>query len=163
MQFKLVPAAPDEIAFVETVQAALPLVPGSESDCCGRIMERAGITSRDEARTWLTFLRALELATEGPSGFRRTRRDPDPDQLRQVFRDRVYGAETVLELLATADQPLSADAVYERFATTITPYERHKHQHQLEQIWGERVERLLEWAVLLDLAVRENSRYRIAY
>ncbi len=162
MQFKPVPAAPDDLAFVETAQAALPLVPKPEADCCGRIMDRTGISPRDEARRWLTFLRALELATESDSGFRRLRRQPDREHVRRAFRARVYGVETILEILEAADHPLSAAEVYDRFRPVIPSYEQHKHGHRLEEIWGERVERLLEWAVLLGWALSDDGRYWLA-
>lgn len=159
MQFKLVPEAPEDLAYVETVQRAVPLVPGTEDDCCARIMRETGIGPRDEARTWLTFLRALELAREGQAGFYRERVDPDPDHLREAFRERVYGVPAVLGILETTDGPLSADAVFETFRDEIPAYEQHKHRTRLQEIWGERVRRLLEWAVLFDLAERTSEGY----
>ncbi|WP_207589505.1 hypothetical protein [Halomontanus rarus] len=162
MQFKLVPAAPDDLEYVETVQRAVPLVPGSEDDCCARIMRRTEIAPRDEARTWLTFLRALELAEEGPSGFTRTRRDPDPEHLRIAFRDRLYGVDRILEILAQADDPLSSEAVYDRFKDDVPTYEQYRWSERLEAVWSERLDRLLEWAVLLDLAERVDDGYRPA-
>lgn len=159
MQFKLVPETPDTLEFVETVQEAVPLVPGDEDDCCARIMRRTDVAPRDEARTWLTFLRALELAHEGETGFYRARTDPDPDRLRTAFRDRVYGADTILGILEDADDPLTADAVFERFRESVPAYEQFKHRNRLEEIWGERVERLLEWAVLFGVAERTADGY----
>lgn len=161
MQFKLVPVAPDDLEYVETVQRAVPLVPGSEDDCCARIMRRTEIAPRDEARTWLTFLRALELAEEGPSGFTRTRRDPDPEHLRTAFRDRLYGVERVLEILAEAEEPLSCEEVYDRFRDDVPTYEQYRWSDRLEAVWSERLERLLEWAVLLDLVERVEGGYRL--
>lgn len=160
MRFKLVPEPPADLSYVAEVQGAVPLVPGDENDCCARIMRRTDVAPRDEARTWLTFLRALELAAEGPSGFTRTRRNPDSDRLRRAFRERVYGAEAVLEILADADEPLGTDAVFERFRPEIPHYERNKYGPRLEEVWRERVRRLLEWAVLLDLAARAENGYR---
>lgn len=162
MQFKLVPVAPDDLEYVETVQRAVPLVPGSEDDCCARIMRRTEIAPRDEARTWLTFLRALELAEEGPSGFTRTRRDPDPEHLRTAFRDRLYGVDRVLEILAEADEPLSSEAVYDRFKDDVPTYEQYRWSDRLEAVWSERLDRLLEWAVLLGLVERVDDGYRPA-
>ncbi|WP_276253361.1 hypothetical protein [Halomontanus rarus] len=162
MQFKLVPAAPDDLEYVETVQRAVPLVPGSEDDCCARIMRRTEIAPRDEARTWLTFLRALELAEEGPSGFTRTRRDPDPEHLRTAFRDRLYGVDRILEILAEADEPLSSEAVYDRFKDDVPTYEQYRWSERLEAVWSERLDRLLEWAALLDLAERVDDGYQPA-
>lgn len=160
MQFKLVPDAPADLETVASIREAVPLVPRDEDDCCARIQRRTDVGPRDEARTWLTFLRALELAEEGPSGFRRTRRDVDPDGLRRAFRERVYGAETVLEILAIAEDPLAPAAVFERFRDAIPQYERNKYGDRVDEIWRERVERLLEWAVLLELAERTGEGYR---
>ncbi|MFP9058896.1 hypothetical protein ACLI4R_00020 [Natrialbaceae archaeon A-chndr2] len=168
MQFKLVPEAPESVDYLETVQAAVPLVPGTEDDCCARIMRQTEISPRDEARTWLTFLRALELATEGPTGFHRVRGRPAPSdpaersRLRESFVSRVYGVERILELLEAANEPLSADAVFDRFRESIPQYEQHKHRNRLREIWGERVARILDWAVLFDLAVVESAGYTVA-
>ncbi|GAB3034659.1 hypothetical protein [Natronobiforma cellulositropha] len=159
MQFKLLPQPPADLAFLETVHRAVPLVPGSEDDCCARIMDRAGITHRDEARTWLTFLRALELAEEGPSGFTRVRREVERDHLQRAFRERVYGAERVLEILADAGEPRSSETVFARFRDEVPAYERHRYGDRLEEVWGERVRRLLEWAVLLELVERDGDGY----
>ncbi|WP_254768892.1 hypothetical protein [Salinilacihabitans rarus] len=161
MRFKLVPAAPPDLSVVETVREAVPLVPGSEDDCCARIVRRTPVDARDEAATWLTFLRALDLAAEGPAGFRRRRdADPAPGDLRRAFRERVYGAEAVLEILDAAADPLPADDVYERFRGEIPAYEREKYGDRLDEVWRERVRRLLDWAVLLDLAERTDGGYR---
>lgn len=160
MRFKLVPAVPEDLVRVREIQEAVPLVPGNEDDCCARIMERTGVAPRDEARTWLTFLRALGLAREGPAGFSRVREEPDPDRLREAFRERCYGADVVLEILAGADRPLSSGEVYDRFREEIPAYERHRWSNRLEEVWGERVSRLLEWACLLDLADRTEDGYR---
>ncbi|MCU4754397.1 hypothetical protein OB919_20885 [Halobacteria archaeon AArc-curdl1] len=168
MQFKLVPKAPESVAYLETVQAAVPLVPGTEDDCCARIMRQTDISPRDEARTWLTFLRALELATEGPSGFHRVRGRPAPtdpaefSRLRESFSTRVYGVDRILTILEAADEPLSADAVFDRFRESIPQYEQHKHRNRLREIWGERVARILEWAVLFDLAKKGSDGYTVS-
>lgn len=159
MRFKLVPEAPDGLERVREVQEAVPIVPGSEDDCCARIMDRTGIAPRDEARTWLTFLRALGLAREGPAGFSRIREEPDPDRLRERFRRRCYGAETVLGILEAADDPLTSEEVYDRFRTEIPAYEQYRWSDRLAEVWGERVTRLIEWACLLGLAERTATGY----
>lgn len=163
MRFKPVPEPPADLEFVATVQAAVPADPEAVDDCCARLVDRTSLRSRDEASTWLTFLRALELATEGPSGFGRVDREPDPDRLRSSFRERVYGAERVLEILADADGALTADAVYERFHDGIPEYERERSGDDLEAVWGERVRRILEWAVLLDLAGEAADGYLLEF
>lgn len=159
MKFKLVPEPPADLSFVADAQRAVPLVPGTEDDCCRRLMDRVGFESRDVARTWLTFLRALELAEETESGFARTRRDPARDTLAVAFRERVYGADRLLDRLATAG-PLSADEAFEAFRESIPTWERHKDPSRVEDVWRERVANLLAWAVLLDLAERTDEGYR---
>ncbi|WP_435175887.1 hypothetical protein [Halorussus sp. AFM4] len=162
MKFKLVPEPPADLEFVATAQRAVPLVPGSEDDCCARLLDRTDLPSRDAARTWLTFLRALGLAEERATGFTRTREDPDPELLRGRFRESVFGADAVLEILADAEQSLSADEVFERFRDEVPTWEHHKNPNSWEEIWGERVERLLDWAVLLGLAEAVDGEYEAA-
>lgn len=165
MQFKPLPEPPtasEPIATVEAVRAALPPEPDPDLDCCARVLAETAVESRDAAADWLTFLRALELAEEGPSGFTRTRRDPNPEHLRTAFRDRLYGVDRVLEILAEADEPLSSEAVYDRFKDDVPTYEQYRWSERLEAVWSERLDRLLEWAVLLDLAERVDDGYRPA-
>jgi hypothetical protein len=160
VKFKLVPEAPGSLDLVADAQRAVPLVPGSEDDCCARLMRRVGFETRDVARTWLTFLRALELAEETPSGFKRLRTDPTPDHLRAAFRERVYGAEEALAALESADDPVSATEAFDRFRERVPEWEHHKNPRTWEQVWAERHERLLDWLVLLDLAERTSEGYR---
>jgi len=166
VKFKLVPAPPDEFGFVERAQRAVPLVPGSEDDCCARLMDRLDLPSRDVARTWLTFLRALELAAETPSGFRRTDVEPTVAGCREALLERVFAADAVREALT--DGPLTADATFETVRETVPAWERRKDPAGWETTWRERVERLLAWLVLLDAATRVGTdadgptRYRLA-
>jgi hypothetical protein len=159
MQFKLVPEPPESLAFVAEAQRAVPLVPGSEDDCCARMLDRTDLPSRDEARTWLTFLRALGLAEETSSGFARIRRDPEPEYLRQRLREHVFGVPVLLEVLAGAEGPLSAEEVFEAFADEVPTWEHHKNPNSWQEIWSERVEYLLDWAVLLGLAEEVDGEY----
>ncbi|WP_148040766.1 hypothetical protein [Halosegnis longus] len=78
MRFKIVPPVPDSPARIETVWKAVPIVPDPEDSCCQRLMADAGVPSQDEAKEWLTFCRALELAEEGPRGYARVRDGYDP-------------------------------------------------------------------------------------
>ncbi|WP_277553386.1 hypothetical protein [Halobaculum limi] len=159
MKFKLVPEPPASLALVAEAHAAVPLVPGSEDDCCARLMRRVGFRSRDVARTWLTFLRAVGLAEETPDGFKRLRDDPTPELLRERLLDGVYGASNTADaLLATAD-PLDAAAAFEGFADRVPNWERYRTD-DWESVWRERVERHLEWFVLLDLAESVDGGYR---
>lgn len=158
MKFKVVPE-PRSTKFVREAQRALPLVPGSENDCCARLIERTNLPARDEAREWITFLRALGLAEETSSGFRRLRRDPNRTELATAFRERVFGVETVLEILVAADEPLGVEAIFERFRHRVPNWERHRRS-DWEGEWRERVRRLLDWTVVFDLAERDDERYR---
>jgi hypothetical protein len=159
VKFKIVPA-PRSRGFVGEAQQALPLVPGSENDCCARLVDRTDLDARDEAREWITFLRALGLAEETGSGYRRLRRDPAPDDLAAAFRERIFGAEAVLAVLDAADEPLDAEAVYERFREEVPNWERYRRADWDEE-WRERVDRLLGWTVVFDLAERVDGAYRI--
>lgn len=158
MRLKPLPPAPDNLDAVAAAQQAVPLVPGTENDCCARLMRRRGFESRDVARTWLTFLRALELAEETDSGFKRTDREPTPDNVRESFRDRVFGAEEALDALRQTVEPLPAETAFERLRGTVPGWERHK-QRGWEDVWAERVGDLLDWLVLLDLAERTDEGY----
>lgn len=162
MRFKLVPEPPNSVEFVADAQRAVPLVPGTEDDCCARLMERTGMESRDVARTWLTFLRALELAEETDSGFARTRREPDAETLSRSLRDHVFGVSAILDVLRGADRPLSADEVFEAFREEVPTWERHKNPNAWEDVWRERVERVLGWGVLLGPVEKEDDGYRSA-
>ena len=158
MKFKLLPDPPESLALVREAQRAVPLVPGSEDDCCARLMRRVGFPARDVSRTWLTFLRALELARETDAGFVRERTDPTPDHLRDAFRRRVYGAREVLESLA-ADEPRAVDEVFAEFEERVPTWETHRAAEDWRDVWRERVERILGWAVLLGLAEERDGGY----
>ncbi|WP_226007829.1 hypothetical protein [Natrinema salinisoli] len=171
MQFKPVPEPPVELSVLATIQRALPATAGDVDDCCRLLLEETALETRDEAATWLTFLRALELATEEPAGFRR--RDTgsesalDSDRLRRAFRARVYGADAAIGVLERADGPLTADEVAEAIRSERQRSgARERRPTRSAETQRERVERLLEWAVLLDLAERngerDEDRYRIA-
>ena len=158
MRLKPLPEPPADIDAVAAAQSAVPLVPGSENDCCARLMRREGYESRDVARTWLTFLRALELAAETDSGFKRTQRDPTPENVRESFRERVFGASEALEVLRGADEPLTAEETFDRLRETVPGWERERRRQWIDH-WTDRTERLLDWLVLLDLAERRNGGY----
>jgi hypothetical protein len=159
-RFKLVPPPPESLDAVATAQRAVPLVPDSEDDCCARLMRRCDLPSRDVARTWLTFLRALELVEETEDGFRRLQTDPTRDHLREVVPRRVFGAAELLDALATSDGPLDVDALFERFRDRVPTWEHHKEPARWERLWRERVETICEWLVLLGLAESTPDGYR---
>ncbi|WP_313691335.1 hypothetical protein [Halorarum halobium] len=177
MKFKLVPEPPSPTANgadpgeetgdagdVESVlaemQAAVPLVPGSEDDCCARLMRRRDLPSRDVARTWLTFLRALGLAEETPSGFRRVRESASLADLRRAFIESVYGADVVAETLAQADSenPLRVEDAFDALRDRVPTWERNRTD-DWESVWRERARRHLDWFVSLGLAERRGGGY----
>ena len=161
MKFKLVPPAPDSLDFVRQAQQAVPLVPGSEDDCCARLMRRTDLPARDDARTWLTFLRALELAAETDSGFKRLSREPTPDHLRDAFPRRVFGAEELLATLRAADRPITTAEAFARLRERVPQWEHYKNPTEWEDIWRERTDDLLDWLVLLDVAEETEEGYSL--
>ena len=156
MKLKPVPEPPAEFAFVERAQRAVPLVPGDEDDCCARLLRRLDLPSRDVARTWLTFLRALELAAETPSGFRRTDVEPTVDGCRAALLDRVFAAAAVRDALDAAE-PRTADDVFAAVRETVPGWERHKHASRWESVWRDRTADLLGWLALLSAADRVDD------
>jgi hypothetical protein len=163
VKFKPVPPAPDEFAYVARVRRAVPLVPGTVDDCCARLVDRLGV-DRDAARTWLTFLRALELAEETPSGYRRTDAEPAVSGCREAFLNRVFAADAVRDALA-AEGPLTVDDAFEAVRERVPTWERHRNRAWTDA-WRERVTDLLDWLVLLAAAEcgdgDDATRYRLA-
>jgi hypothetical protein len=153
VKFKPVPDPPAEFAFVERAQRAVPLVPGDEDDCCARLLGRLDLHSRDVARTWLTFLRALELAEETPSGYRRTDVEPTVPGCRAALLDRVFAAAAVRDAL-DPNEPRSAADVFAAVRETVPAWERHKNPSRWESVWRDRVADRLGWLALLAAAER---------
>lgn len=157
MRLKPVPPAPDDREALAAAKRAVPLVPGSESDCCARLRDRLDLRSRDEARTWLTFLRALGLADRtADGGFVRTDRAADDAAVPRAFRERVFAAREVLDALG--DEPRSADEVFADVADVVPEWERDRADGWRSR-WRDRVARLLDWAVVLGLADRTDGEY----
>ncbi|ESP88886.1 hypothetical protein K933_06368 [Candidatus Halobonum tyrrellensis G22] len=166
----MVPDPPGTVSFVGEVQAAVPLVPESEDDCCARLMRRCGFDSRDVARTWLTFLRAVGLARETDAGFERTRVEATADHLRTAYLDGVYGAREAAEALlaardgdggsggGTAPGGVAVDAAFARVRERVPGWERNRTT-DWEDVWRERVGLTLEWFVLLGLATEADGEY----
>lgn len=168
MRAKPVPPAPDSLETLKDAQRAVPLVPGSVDDCCGRLQVEGVAGDRDEAAAWLEFLRALGLVAKVSRGYHRRRVEPDAVDLRGGFREYVFGAREVLAILQaeakSADDdepvtPLEAPAVFERFERHVPTWERQKSPHGWRDVWSRRVAALLEWAVLLDLAESRQGGY----
>lgn len=157
MKYKVVPPAPDSLEVLETARRAVPLVPAREDDCCARLMDRVGVPARDEAKEWLTFMRALGLVAEAERGYHRTRQPSDPDGLAAAFHERVYGVEDLLSAL-DFEEPVSVDGAFDRFADSVPRWERQRHADP-RRVWRERVRRLLGWAVLFGLTERTDDGY----
>ena len=158
MKYKVVPE-PRPLSFLREARLAMPLVPGTEDDCCARLMADAGLASRDVAREWITFMQALGLVTESDGQYYRTRADPDDEALSRAFREHVHPVGTVLAVLDGADRPLDGGAVFERVVDSVPRWERSRRTDWAD-VWRERVERILAWAVTFDLATREADGYR---
>jgi hypothetical protein len=157
MRYKVVPE-PRGVEFLLEVRDALPLVPGSVEDCCTRIRDRTGVPSRDRARAWLTFARALGLAAETPRGYHRVRGDVSQADLAAAFRERVFGARELLDALAAADAPVPAADAFDSIRGVVPRWERSRHA-DWEAEWRERTRNLLEWAVAFGLAASVEGGY----
>ena len=161
MRRKPLPAPPDDLAAVRAARDAVPLVPGTEDDCCARLLGRLDLPGRDVAATWLTLLVALGLAEEGERGYSRVREAPaDRESLAGAFLDGVYGAREVRAALAAADGPLDADAAFAATDDVVPAWERRKHGTDWAAVWRDRTVDLLGWLALLGLAERVDGGYR---
>lgn len=158
MRLKPVPPAPEDLAGLRAARDSVPRVPRSETDCCGRLMDRYGVPERDEAETWLTFLRALGLVGETDGDYYRTGDDPDRAELARRFEEGVYAAAELLAALET-EGPLEPADAFDAVADVVPEWERHRDPGW-ERTWQERIERLLAWAVLFGLAERTEDGYR---
>jgi len=151
VKFKVVPE-PRPVADLRAAAGALPLVPQAETDCCARLVADTDLPSRDVAREYLTFLRALGLATVTDGQYHRVRPAPDDVALAAAFRERVFAADAVLDAL-DAGGPVTVAGAFERVRDAVPAWERRRHD-DWEREWRGRVARLLEWAVELGLAER---------
>ena len=70
----------------------------------------------------------------------------------------MYGAREVLASLDT-DEPRSIETVFDEFEERVPVWETHRAAEDWRDVWRERVERILGWAVLLDLAAERDSGY----
>ena len=164
MRFKPVPEPPTDLEAAAPILEAVPETAGAVDDCCGHLVAETRLESRGAAETWLVFLRALDLATEESAGYRRATDRSLPEErlesadrrLREAFRERVDGADAVIEALERSDEPLTLEDVVDAV--------RNEHRAvSRETARTERVHRLLEWALLLGLADRtDDGRYRPA-
>lgn len=156
MRRKPVPPVPDSLDRVNEAHRGVPLIPGTENDCCSRIADRLDI-SRDDGRDWLVFCQSLGLARETSRGFERMRDEKSTAELRTAFVEHVFGAREVIDALGT--EPQSADDVFALFEPSVPRWERHRDPNGWETRWRTRVERLLGWAVLFGFAKRDDDKY----
>lgn len=158
MQRKPVPPAPQSLAAVAAVVDAAPLVPKPEDDCCRRLVDRAGVEDRGVASSWLVFLAALGVLDDDAAGYARggdVALD-DTEALASNFRENVFLAAETVDALD--DDPQSPAAVFEAVRGRVPQWERAKRDNWPE-FWTGRVERRLDWAVLLGLAARAGDGY----
>lgn len=153
MRFKPLPE-PVSVEQFWALQAAVPETPDSESSCCARLVAATEIETESAAADWLVFLRALELVETVDGQYRQRAgngdTNTDTESLREAFRSRVFLADEVLTTLENAESPQSPQAVFDN-TTTAT------HESESEAI--RRIERLLEWAVVLGVADRRDDGY----
>jgi len=164
MRFKWVPEPPATVEAVIDAQRAIPLVPASESDSLRRLVDRTeeiGIDDQDDAREWLTFLRALGVVDQTPSGYRRHREEVTGSRLVDRLLDNVYGARELYAALEATEEPLSLDDLDRRAAVDLPTWERHHHGTDHKRVRRRRLRRLAEWFVLCDAAERTAGGYRI--
>lgn len=156
MRVKPIPEPPADLDAVREAQRAVPLVPGSEADCCSLLLDQLDLQSRDVARTWLTFLRGLGLVREGEHGFVRTRDEVDLERLAEGLVEGIFGAREVVEALES--EPMSAGVAFSAVEDAIPRWERAK-DHGWRANWRTRVGYLLDWLVLAGLADRVEGGY----
>ena len=157
VQRKPVPPAPDSLATLRAVRDAVPLVPKPEDDCCRRVLDRTDVTDRGTASSWLVFLAALGAVAEEDTGYARTRTELDREALAGAFVDNVFLAAECLEAL-NADDPRTPADVFEAVRDRVPRWERTKRENW-PAFWTDRVERRLDWAVLLGLATETDDGY----
>ena len=148
-RFKPVPEPPESLDGLSEARQAVPLVPDPQGDCCARLQRQLDLTSRRDAETWLTFLRALELVKRTQRGYARTRDDLCRDELAAAFRERIVSAETALDAAAESADEDAVDAAFEAVREDVPEWEHRRHD-DWEAVWRDRTERLLGWGELFD-------------
>jgi hypothetical protein len=156
-RYKVAPGPPTVDA-LRSVHAALPLVPEDVADCCGRVVDRTSVATRDDAREWITFLQALALAKETDRGYRRLGTDVTPAAVRDPFVERVFGVAELLDALDDVGS-LTVEAGFEVLRPSIPVWERERHP-DWGRVWRDRTRRLLAWSVVFGLATRSDEEYR---
>ncbi|WP_324663953.1 hypothetical protein [Haloarcula sediminis] len=158
MRYKVAPPA-RSLDFLRTVRAAVPLVPDDAADCCLAIQRATDVGDRERAREYLTFLRALGLVTETDRGYHRTRNGLDRDALATAYHDRVFLVDELFRAVETgADSPAAA---FEAVREAIPRWERERDP-AWERNWRERVEQLLDWAVVFGCLTVEDGHFAVS-
>ena len=160
MRYKVIPGPVDE-DLLQAVSEAVPLVPGSVEDCCTRIRDRTALSSREEAREWLTFCQALGLVVETDRGYHRVRDPPEREALAAAFAEGVFGAREAFEAVDSAEGALDTTEVFEAVSGVVPRWERDRDP-DWEAEWRGRVQRLLEWSVVFGHLERTGERYQPA-
>ncbi len=161
MRFKPVPEPPDSLDGLGDAHRAVPLVPTPPADCRRRLRRRLDLPGADAARTWLTFLRALELVARTQDGLRRRRTSLSRDRLGTALVERVFGVRELLAALHDAGRPLSADEAFDRVRRFVPSWERLRNP-DWDATWRGRVRSVLEWMVLFAVATRGAGGYLAA-
>lgn len=157
MRFKVVPPVRSR-AFIREAHWSLPLVPSSENDCCALLMNH-GIDSRDEAREWITFLRALGLVSEENGRFYQRQVDPSDRELASAFRERVYAANELLNLVAETESPLKVEELFEQGQEQGIIPQWERYQQDWENVWRVRIQRILAWGCEFNLLKQREEGY----
>jgi hypothetical protein len=140
------------VDYVGDVQAAVPLVPGSETDCCARLGRRPEIPRRALSPTRTTFHRGLPIARAPDAGFRRTRREPTVSGVRAGLVEGVLGAREIAACVS--DGPTTLEDAFGAVEPLVPRWERTRTD-EWEQVWRARAARLCDWLAGLGLAAPE--------
>ncbi|MBP1921433.1 hypothetical protein J2751_000422 [Halorubrum alkaliphilum] len=153
MRLKPVPEPPTDLDALDAFRRAVPLVPGSEDDCCARLRDRRDLADRQAANDWLAFLRALGLARETPRGFVRSDAAATPELVREGLRDGVLLVPETLALLrdASTEEPVTPASLFAATRESVPRHDRARDP-KWEATWRERADRLLRWLALVNLA-----------
>jgi len=155
MRYKVAPPA-RPVSFLRTARGALSPLPDPEADCCRAIRTACDLDDRETARGYLVFMQALGLVAESERGYHRTQAEFEAVDLADGFRRRVFLADAVLDALDA--EPRDVDALFAAVADEVPPWERQRHA-DWAATWRERVRRLAEWAVELELGTSTPDGY----
>lgn len=156
MRYRLVPPAGMER--LRTVRRAVPTDSATVEDCCAHLIGETPVCSRECAREWLVFLRALDLVATDGDGYYRTDTPIDNDAMATRFESSVFGVREVTAVLGDAEDALSVTDVFGRVQEEL-PQRNNRVASQEGEMY---FERLLAWGVVLGLFARTDGRYQRA-